>query len=330
MIEIEELQKSYGELRVLEHINLRIDKGDIYGLVGKSGAGKSTLLRCINGLETYDQGNLRVDGTDISTLKSDSLRRFQKNIGMIFQSFALLERRNVYQNIALPMKVWGFSKKDIDQRVRELLELVGIPEKIYEKPAVLSGGQKQRVAIARALSLNPRILLCDEATSALDPQTTQSILSLLRKINKKLGLTIVVVTHQMPVVRQICNKMSILEEGRIVQTGTVEEMFLRQPAAFRRFLGESAAILPKTGVNIRILLPADKAQSGVVSRIIRNMDMDLPIVAGQMEDYRGQMLGSFVFNIPREKVTVMEEILQNELVEWQILDVGSEKEREEA
>lgn len=320
MIEVKNLQKSFGKLRVLHNIDLKIEKGDIYGLVGKSGAGKSTLLRCINGLECYDSGSLTVNGTEVSGLSKDSLRKFQKNIGMIFQNFALLERRTVYQNIALPMKTWCMKKSEIDVRVKELLDLVGIPEKINEKPAVLSGGQKQRVAIARALSMNPDILLCDEATSALDPKTTQSILSLLRDINEKLGLTIVVVTHQMSVVRQICNKMSILENGNISETGTVADMFLNQPSSFRKFLGSSNAALPKDGVNIRLLLPAEVAQTAILSSVIRELDMDIPIVAGQMDKYSDSVLGSFVINVAETEVARVKAVLDNKGVKWQIAD----------
>ncbi|MEG2146085.1 MAG: methionine ABC transporter ATP-binding protein [Lachnospiraceae bacterium] len=318
IIEMNEVKKTFGNLSVLDRINLEIEKGDIYGLVGRSGAGKSTLLRCINGLETYDQGMLKVNNTEISALSKTDLRTFQKSIGMIFQNFALIERRTVYQNIALPMKVWGMNSKAIDYRVKELLELVQIPEKINEKPAVLSGGQKQRVAIARALSLNPKILLCDEATSALDPQTTQSILSLLRSINKKLGLTIIIVTHQMSVVRQVCNKVSILEHGEIAATGFVEDMFLHQPPAFRNFLGQSRIKLPNQGINIRIFLPAQVAQTSILSSIIRELDMDIPIVSGQMDTYRDEVIGNFVLNISKEKVEHLTNILNKKNVEWQL------------
>ena len=209
MIEIKQLYKSYGELEVLKDINLTVNTGEIYGLVGRSGAGKSTLLRCINGLENYQSGSLKIDGTEMKDLSKTQLREFQKEIGMIFQHFSLVERRNVYKNIALPMVCWKYKKEDIDKRVQELAKLVEISDKLYDRPRMLSGGQKQRVAIARALSMNANLLLCDEATSALDPNTTQSVLNLLRELNQKLGITIVVVTHQMEVVRQICDTISI-------------------------------------------------------------------------------------------------------------------------
>jgi D-methionine transport system ATP-binding protein len=330
MIRIEGLKKSFDDLCVLDDINLKIDKGDIYGLVGKSGAGKSTLLRCINGLEKYDSGSLLVDGIEVSSLDKSKLRSFQKDMGMIFQNFALLDRRTVYQNVALPMKVWKVDKKEIDNRVKELLDLVGIPEKIAEKPSVLSGGQKQRVAIARALALNPKILLCDEATSALDPKTTQSILALLRDINEKLGLTIVVVTHQMSVVRQICNKVSILENGKIEETGLVSKMFLQQPPAFRKFLGSSGMNLPADGINIRLLLPAEISQTAILSSVIRELNMDIPIVAGQMEKYRDEVLGSFVINVPTEKADLVKSVLQKKGIVWQIETMSEIKDWEVA
>ena len=201
MIEICDLNKSFGELNVLKNINLTIPTGEIYGLVGRSGAGKSTLLRCMNGLEGYDSGSVKIDGIEVKDRDKDEMRDLRKEMGMIFQTFSLVSRRSVYQNVALPLKCWKYPKQEIDKRVKELLELVEITEKVDERPEVLSGGQKQRVAIARALALNPKILLCDEATSALDPKTTQSVLNLLQDINRKLGLTIVVVTHQMEVIR---------------------------------------------------------------------------------------------------------------------------------
>lgn len=227
MIEINKLCKSFGSLEVLKDISLTIQTGEIYGLVGRSGAGKSTLLRCINALEPYQSGSLKIDGTEIKGLNKQQIRELRKGIGMIFQQFSLIERRSVYKNVALPMKCWKYDKNIIDKRVRELLELVEISDKIDARPSTLSGGQKQRVAIARALALDSHILLCDEATSALDPKTTQSVLHLLRDINQKLGLTIIVVTHQMEVVREVCDTISILENGKISAAGAVKEVFLQ-------------------------------------------------------------------------------------------------------
>lgn len=222
---------------VLKNINFNIEKGDIYGLVGRSGAGKSTLMRCINGLTGYDSGSLKVYGREVKLFSEKELREFRKSIGMIFQHFSLLERRNVYHNIAIPMECWGYSEKEISERVMKLLKLVGLEEKSGVKPRELSGGQKQRVAIARALAMEPSILLCDEATSALDPNTTNAILELLYRINQDMGITIVMVTHQMEVVRRICRNMAIIENGEAEITGNVEEIFKADPPQLKRLLG---------------------------------------------------------------------------------------------
>ena len=205
MIEIQNLYKSYGSLEVLKDISFKIEKGDIFGIIGQSGAGKSTLLRCFNGLENFQKGEVIVDGQAISSLNKKQMSDIQKEMGMIFQNFNLLNRLNVYDNIALPLKFWKQDPHSLEnkQRIEKLLKLVGLEEKSQAYPRQLSGGQKQRVAIARALVLNPEILLCDEATSALDPQITRDILNLLLKINKEMNITIVVVTHQMEVIKQI-------------------------------------------------------------------------------------------------------------------------------
>ena len=212
MIKIDKLNKYYGSNKVLNDISIDIKKGEIFAIVGHSGAGKSTLLRCINGLEDYSDGSLKVHNQEIKTLGKEKLREFRKSIGMIFQHFSLIQRKTVYENVALPMEVWGYSKDEINKKVKDLLALVGLTQKIDSYPSQLSGGQKQRVAIARALTLDPDILLSDEATSALDPNTTTSILNLLKKINEKLNITIVLVTHEMEVVKQIAQKSLLLEQ----------------------------------------------------------------------------------------------------------------------
>ena len=231
MISIKGVNKSFDKSEVLKDISLDIRKGEIFGLVGHSGAGKSTLLRCINGLEKYNDGSIKVNDLEVKLLTSKEIRSFRKDLGMIFQHFSLLERRNVYENVALPLECWGYSKEDKEKRVNELLELVGLKDKKNSRPKELSGGQKQRVAIARALALNPKILLCDEATSALDPKTTKSILSLLREINEKLDITIIIVTHQMEVVKEICERVAIMEDGQVLAVGNTEDLFLKNPKA---------------------------------------------------------------------------------------------------
>ena len=199
MIDLVNVRKSFGDLEVLKDINIHIEEKEIYGIIGQSGAGKSTLLRCINGLESYESGTITVEGTTVNVKDKNALRQLRRNMGMIFQNFNLLERLDVYDKVALPMRFWGNNPKTDESRkkIEDLIELVGLKDKMHARPAELSGGQKQRVAIARALVNDPKILLCDEATSALDPRITKGILSLLKKINEELGITIIVVTHQM-------------------------------------------------------------------------------------------------------------------------------------
>ncbi|SNS13937.1 D-methionine transport system ATP-binding protein [Anaerovirgula multivorans] len=320
MIEIKNLKKSFGELQVLSDINLTIGKGKIYGLVGRSGAGKSTLLRCINGLENYEEGSLIVDGIEVKSLNNEAAREFRREIGMIFQQFSLLSRMTVYENIALPMKCWKYSKKQIDKKVKELVELVGISDKLYAKPREISGGQKQRVAIARALSMNPKILLCDEATSSLDPQTAKSIISLINKINNELGITIVIVTHQMSVLRSACEEISILENGRIAEAGVVEEIFLRQPKALRNLIGVKDLTLPQKGINLRILLSKELSDKPVITRMARELETDFMILGGEMENYRNSVLGSVIINISEENLRDVTEYLNKHKVTWKFID----------
>ena len=217
MIRICEVNKHYGKTKVLNDINMHIKEGEIFGIIGHSGAGKSTLLRCINRLETYEDGSITVQDREVKNLDERELRFLRKDLGMIFQHFSLLERKTVFENVSLPLECFKYSRNEISKRVDELLSLVGIQDKKNMKPRNLSGGQKQRVAIARALALNPKVLLCDEATSALDPNTTKSILSLLQDINKKLNITIIMVTHQMEVIKQICSRVAIMENGEVLE-----------------------------------------------------------------------------------------------------------------
>ncbi|WP_434796888.1 methionine ABC transporter ATP-binding protein [Terrisporobacter vanillatitrophus] len=323
MIKINNLQKNYGELEVLKNINLNIEEGDIYGLVGKSGAGKSTLLRCLNGLTSYNDGSLIIDNKEVKNLHGKKLREFRKEIGMVFQHFSLLERKSVYDNIAYPMKCWDYSRVEIDRKVKELVDLVGIPDKIYEKPRNLSGGQKQRVAIARALTLNPKILLCDEATSALDPKTTKSILALLRKINKKLGITIVVVTHQMSVVRQICNKVSILEKGRISEQGYVKDIFLRQSDALKKFIGDDDLELSDSGKNIQVIWQDKSKDRAIFTQMAVDLGITFPILDGSVLKYGDDLLSSFIINIKDEHYNKVIFYLESKDITW--LDVKNSK-----
>lgn len=229
MIEIQGLSKSFATsdatVAALDNVSLTINDGDIYGIIGMSGAGKSTLVRCINMLERPTEGRVIIDGQDIGLLSKKELRMVRRNISMIFQGFNLLMQRTCLKNICFPLELAGVPKADAKKRAEELLEIVGLPDKANAYPAQLSGGQQQRIAIARALATNPKVLLCDEATSALDPNTTHSILELIRDINKKMGITVIIITHQMSVVEEVCTHVAILDEGSVVEEGEVAEVF---------------------------------------------------------------------------------------------------------
>lgn len=241
MIEIKNLSKTFktadSSLDALKNVSLTINDGDIYGIIGMSGAGKSTLVRCINMLERPTEGQILIDGVDMGSLSSKQLRDARRNITMIFQGFNLLMQRNCLKNICFPLELEGMKKEDAKKRALELLEIVGLPDKAKAYPAQLSGGQQQRIAIARALATNPKVLLCDEATSALDPNTTHSILNLIRDINKKLGITVIIITHQMSVVEETCNRVAILDNGTVVEQGEVSTVFAHpQSAAAKRLV----------------------------------------------------------------------------------------------
>ena len=317
MIIAENLCKNYGDLQVLKNIHLKIEDGDIYGLVGKSGVGKSTLLRCINGLETYQSGSLQVEGEEVSQKNGKALRLFRKQIGMVFQHFSLLERKSVRDNIALPMKCWGISGKESEKEVERLAKIVGLEDKLDVKARNLSGGQKQRVAIARALTLKPKILLCDEATSALDPKTTKDILKLLKKINQEMNITIVMVTHQMSVVREICNKVSILEKGRIVEEGDVAFVFARYSKPLQNLLGETEITIPKDGVTLKIIIPDRKENDNLLSLIAINLGVPFSLVGGHIEQYREQKIGTFFIQIKKEYEERVKNYLKDKYVEYE-------------
>lgn len=246
MIEIKNLSKTFktadSSLDALKNVSLTINDGDIYGIIGMSGAGKSTLVRCINMLERPTEGQILIDGVDMGSLSSKQLRDARRNITMIFQGFNLLMQRNCLKNICFPLELEGMKKEDAKKRALELLEIVGLPDKAKAYPAQLSGGQQQRIAIARALATNPKVLLCDEATSALDPNTTHSILNLIRDINKKLGITVIIITHQMSVVEETCNRVAILDNGTVVEQGEVSTVFAHpQSAAAKRLVFPDAS-----------------------------------------------------------------------------------------
>lgn len=285
MIELRNLTKSFvtadGPVDALRNVNLTIQNGDIYGIIGMSGAGKSTLVRCINMLEKPTDGTVLLDGRDLSVLSKKELRDVRRRVTMIFQGFNLLMQRTCLKNIMLPLKLAHVPDKEAEARAKELLELVGLPDKANAYPAQLSGGQQQRIAIARALATNPDVLLCDEATSALDPKTTHAILSLISDINKKLGITVIVITHQMSVVQEICNKVAILEHGVVVEEGEVSQVFSNPRAEATRNLvypemADSAVLGEPGGQRVRIIFNGALAAK---TPLLASMAMECGIAA---------------------------------------------------
>ena len=327
MIEISGLGKTWDDgVDVLNDINLTINDGEVYALVGRSGAGKSTLLRCINGLTSYQSGSLKVDGQEVKDLNEKQLRELRRNMGMIFQHFSLLERATVFQNVALPMKCWGYKNDEIEKKVTELLKLVGLEDRADARPRNLSGGQKQRVAIARALTMDPKFILSDEATSALDPKTTSSILELLLEINDKLGITIVVVTHQMEVVRAACQRACVLEHGVVASEGTVESIFIERPDALNRLLGEHKKNYPVTGHNIQIAHHISKLGDGeLLGMMSKQLDYVFPILDGQILEYRGSNMGIFVINVDDAHFEITKKYLSDHNIDWKELANGAEE-----
>ena len=307
IIKVENVSKTFqtkgGEVTALQNINLEIEKGDIYGIIGLSGAGKSTLVRCLNLLEKPTEGNVFVKDRNILELSPKELRLERRNIGMIFQHFNLLMQRNVLENICFPMEIAGVGKKEAEKKALSLLETVGMEEKAKAYPAQLSGGQKQRVAIARVLSNNPEILLCDEATSALDPQTTKSILELLKQINETLGITIVVITHEMSVIQEICNKVAVLETGHVVETGTVEELF-RAPKTEQAkklvYTGTPLVEIMKGEREIRITFEEESAFEPVIGNLILEFQTPVNILYANTKNINGKAAGEMILQLPEE------------------------------
>lgn len=320
-VEIKNVIKNFGNVQVIKDVSFTINQGEIYGIIGHSGAGKSTLLRCINGLESYNGGSINVMGKEVSSLKDRELREFRKELGMIFQNFNLLQRKNVFDNVALPLEVWGYDKNTIREKVLELLKLVGLEDKKLRKPSQLSGGQKQRVAIARALALDPKILLCDEATSALDPKTTKDILQLLLKINKELGITIIIVTHQMEVIKEVCERVALLDGGEIQAEGKAEDLFLKPGKSLKKFLGEEdEENLPDTGINIKLYFPSNSSENAIITKMSRELDIDFSIVWGKLEKFRDQVLGGLVINIDEKDKDKVLKYLENKDIILEVLE----------
>ena len=322
MIRIANVQKSFKDTEVLKDISVEIEDGEIFGIIGQSGAGKSTLLRCINGLESYDGGSITVGEQLVDIKSKKELRSLQKRMGMIFQSFNLLERLDVYQNVALPMKFWGIptNTPSAKEKIMNLIRLVGLEDKVHAKPRELSGGQKQRVAIARALVLDPEILLCDEATSALDPEITKGILALLQKINREMGITIVVVTHQMEVVKQICQRVAFLNKGHVLAVGRPEQLFVwPKEREIRDFLREESDKLPTTGVNLKLFFYGEGNQRPIVTQMSQELHTDFNICWAKLEDFREDVYGSLVLNMDEKDLERACAFLDSKDVTWEVI-----------
>ena len=330
MIQIKDVTKTFvgkdNTVEALKGINLDIHKGEIYGIIGMSGAGKSTLVRCLNFLERPTSGTVLVEGKDLSTLKDNELRKMRTQIAMIFQHFNLLMQRTVLDNVCFPMEITKTSRKDAVKRARELLEIVGLSQKELSYPAQLSGGQKQRVAIARALATNPKILLCDEATSALDPTTTKAILALLKEINEKYGITIVIITHEMAVVQEICSHVAIIDEGSLAETGTVEEVFSRPKSKAAKklvFRGEEKHYDEMRGKRcIRIVFSSNSSYEPVIANMVLACNAPVNILLADTQDSGGVAHGQMILQLPEEEVTAekMIQYLKNRKLEVEELD----------
>jgi len=292
-----------GDFTALEDINLTIADGEIFGVVGMSGAGKSTLVRCINLLEEPTVGQVIIDGVDMASLTAKELREKRRSISMIFQQFNLLMQRTCLKNICFPMEIAGKSAAEAKKRALELLDIVGLPDKADAYPAMLSGGQKQRVAIARALASDPKVLLCDEATSALDPTTTRSILRLIKDINKRLGITVIVITHEMGVVEEICDKVAILDGGHMVETGTVEEVFTNpKTAAGRKLVYPDGVVLdrlPAANV-VRIAFNGGSSYEPLIASLAIDCGVKVNILGADTRNIDGKAFGTMLLGLPEE------------------------------
>ena len=321
MIQLEHISKSFvtasGTVHAAQDVNLQIGEGEIFGIIGFSGAGKSTLVRCINLLERPTEGRVIVDGEDLTAMDLKKLREVRKKIGMIFQHFNLMRSRTVFQNIAFPLKKSGLSKAEKEKKIESLLELVGLSDKKDAYPSQLSGGQKQRVAIARALANDPKVLLCDEATSALDPQTTQSILKLLKQVNETLGITIVLITHEMAVVKDICDRVAIMEQGRVVEEGDTVSVFSHPKEAMTKDFIDTASNLGKIhdliaeGHSLTEIQPGEQmvlltysgsnAGQPLISALAEKFSVSANIIYGNIDYLKGKPLGKLVVTLSGEK-----------------------------
>ena len=308
MIQLVHLGKTYraasGEVEALRDINLTIRDGEIFGVIGLSGAGKSTLVRCINLLERPTEGKVIIDGRDITTLPQKELLALRRNIGMIFQGFHLLEQRTVLGNVSFPLEISGTPRAKALDRCRELLQLVGLSDKENVYPSQLSGGQKQRVAIARALATNPRYLLCDEATSALDPNTTRAILELLKQINRDLGVTIVIITHEMKVIDRICDRVAVIDHSQIAEEGRVADVFADPRSQIARELilpQERKALETTGGRRLRLIFGGAASRQPIISRLSLECQAPVNILFADTREYEGTVFGHMIVELPNEE-----------------------------
>ena len=330
MIQIKDVTKTFvgkdNKVEALKGISLDVHKGEIYGIIGMSGAGKSTLVRCLNFLERPTSGTVLIEGRDLSEMKNDELRKTRTQIAMIFQHFNLLMQRTVIDNIWFPMEIIKKSKKEAQERAKELLEIVGLSEKAESYPAQLSGGQKQRVAIARALATNPKILLCDEATSALDPTTTKAILALLKEINEKYGITIVIITHEMSVVQEICSHVAIIDDGVLAETGRVEEVFQKPKSKAAKKLmiqGDGEVYEEMQGKRcIRIVFSSNSSYEPVIANMILTCKAPVNILLADTRDIGGVAHGQMILQLPEDgdAAEKMIQYLKNRKLEVEELD----------
>lgn len=333
MIELTNLYKKYNGHIALNNINLSIKEGEIFGIIGRSGAGKSTVLRCINLLEKPDDGQIIIDHEDITKLSPKKLRSARHKMAMIFQQFNLLNSKNVYDNIALPMRIQGINEVDINKKIDELLKLVELEDKKLAYPGQLSGGQKQRVAIARALSCSPKILLCDEATSALDPHTTAAILDLLKKINQLYKLTIVLITHEMEAVKRICKHLCLIENGKIIETAALNKIFSQKESVARKMLfSQLSPVLPYTISNkltqdpnskpvLRLYFQGQDSTAPFISHVSRELNIDINILLANIDSFDESSCGVLILEINAEPLLLNKftEYLDKAQLTWEIL-----------
>ena len=307
LIQIKDLHKVFKikgrDVIALEGINLTVKEGEIFGIIGLSGAGKSTLVRCINFLEKPTSGAVVFDGQDLNTLSDKELRKARQQMGMIFQQFNLLMQRTALENVCFPLELVGVKKDEAEKRAQELLEIVGLSERANAYPVQLSGGQKQRVAIARALATNPKVLLCDEATSALDPQTTASILALLKKLSKEMGITVIIITHEMSVIEEVCSRVAIIANHRIAEVGSVQEIFTHPKTDATRQLvyreeEDPVTYRPGEGRFLRVVYNGSNALEPIIAKMILDLKIPVNIIHANLRTIEGDTYGDMVIQLP--------------------------------